>query len=57
LKTQSNGSPPRSSSRSWIANGTVNALAALWIVLGVLFGAAFVAAIAGIVFHDSEASA
>jgi uncharacterized membrane protein len=32
-----------------IANGTVNTLAALWIVLSVLFGAAFVGAIAGIV--------
>ena len=40
-----------------IANGTVNTLATLWIVLSVLFGAAFVAALAGIVFHDSEASA
>lgn len=40
-----------------IANGTVNTLATLWVVLGVLFGAAFVGAIAGIVFHDSEASA
>jgi hypothetical protein len=39
-----------------IASGTVNTLAAVWVVVGGLFGAAFVAAIAGIVFHDSEAS-
>lgn len=40
-----------------IANGTVNTLAALWIVLSVLFGAAFLGAIAGVVFRDPEASA
>ena len=40
-----------------IANGTVNTLATLWIVLSLLFGAAFVGAILGIVFHDPEASA
>jgi hypothetical protein len=37
-----------------IANGTVNTLAALWVVLSVLFGAAFVGAIAGIVFRNSD---
>jgi hypothetical protein len=40
-----------------IADGIVNMLAALWVVLSVLFGAAFVGAIAGIGFHDPEASA
>ncbi len=40
-----------------IAKGTVNSLAGLWIVLGLLFGVAFLSAIAGIVFHDSETTA
>jgi hypothetical protein len=40
-----------------IANGTVNTLATLWVLLGVLFGAAFVGALTGIVFRDSETSA
>ena len=40
-----------------IADGTVNTLAALWIVFSALLGAAFVGALAGIGFHDSGASA
>jgi hypothetical protein len=40
-----------------LANGTVNTLATLWVALSAVFGAAFIAAITGFVFHDSEAPA
>jgi len=40
---------------SGMANATVNTLAGVWIVLGVLFGAAFVGAVAGVVFRNPEA--
>jgi hypothetical protein len=38
-----------------MANGIVNALAAVWVVLSLLFGAAFIGALAGIGFRDPEA--